>query len=54
MKDAIQNFKIDPIVKEEFKTLCKENHTTPSHELNTFVHTKIKEFKLKKSDNQKS
>lgn len=36
-KDKIINFKIEEEVLEEFKTLCEENFTTPSHELRLFV-----------------
>lgn len=46
-KTAIQNFKLDPEVKEEFNELCEANFTTASHELRQFVHQKIKEFKSK-------
>lgn len=47
-KEAIQNFKLDEDVKQEFKKGCEENYTTPSHELRKFVHLKIKEFRHKK------
>lgn len=44
-KEKIIAFKIEPEAKENFDRLCREKHTTPSHELRLFVHQKIKQLK---------
>lgn len=41
-KDKLISFKIEEEAKEDFEKWCKENHTTPSHELRLFVHQKNK------------
>ena len=46
-KEKIISFKIEPEAKESFDRLCREKHTTPSHELRLFVHQHIKQSKGK-------
>lgn len=44
-KTKILALKIDEETKEAFESICKENHSTPSHELRLFVHQYIKRNK---------
>lgn len=47
-KEKIIGFKIEAHVKEDFERICKDNHTTASHELRLFVHQRIKQSQGKK------
>lgn len=44
-KSKIINFKIEPDAEAEFKRICEDNFTSPSHELRLFVHSFIKRHK---------
>ena len=41
-KDKIINFKVEDEVKAEFKKVCQDNFTTPSHQLRLYVRKYIK------------
>jgi len=41
-KEKIISFKIEAEAKEAFVEICKNKHTTASHELQLFVHQRIK------------
>ena len=57
-KDKMINFKVEDIVKADFEKICKDNFTTPSHELQLYVRKTIenhsKQKKKKKNDENQS
>lgn len=48
MKAEIITLKIDKEAKEEFKKVCDDRHSTPSHELRLFIYETISAVKTLK------